>query len=202
MSLRKTLIATVGATVLLSVLVSAASAGRYSTSSQTLRATYSGLGFGGPFGIARCPVTLEGSLHSRTIAKTSNALIGYVTRAMTGRCQSGSATVLAGTLPWHARYGSFTGTLPDTLRIDVYVVGAGFQIREPVTGVICLALTAERAEERAIISFNRETGSGVLESALLVGEIETSCHVTGDVNGLSTNLTALNSSNRVTVTLI
>jgi hypothetical protein len=51
-----------------------------------------------PFFTTRCQVTLEGSLHTRTIAKVQGALIGYITTARLA-CSSGSLTIL----PEHCR---------------------------------------------------------------------------------------------------
>jgi hypothetical protein len=59
-----------------------------------------------------CRLTLEGSLHARTMAKVAGSLIGYITRVRTGQCTVGT-TLLTETLPWHVRYESFSGTLPN-----------------------------------------------------------------------------------------
>jgi hypothetical protein len=136
MKLSKLLLAVVGATVLLGALVSSASAGRLSNSSTTLRATWARMDFTGGFGTVECEVTLEGSLHSRTIAKVARALIGNITAAsVSSPCRRGGATILRETLPWHVTYNSFAGTLPNITNILTDVVGASFRIREPTFGV-------------------------------------------------------------------
>ncbi len=199
MKLSKLLLGLVGASVLLAALVSSASARSVSTSSQTLRATFREVRFSGGFGTTVCAVTLEGSLHTRTIAKTAGALIGYITAANLGACTTGSATILRETLPWHVRYRSFTGTLPAISSIVTDVVGASFQIREPVFGVTCLARTT--AETPARGTYTREAG-GALTTATIGGESPTSCGVNGSFTGTSSALTVLNSASRITVTLI
>ena len=106
------IVATIGATLLLGALVTNASAERLSSSSSTFRMTFRELTFSGAFGVIRCEFTLEGSLHTRTMVKTPTLLIGYITAASAGACAAGAVTVLRETLPWHARYSSFSGTLP------------------------------------------------------------------------------------------
>lgn len=97
------------AALVLAGAVSTATAGRISSSSQSLRVTWSSLEIGEE-APARCQVTLEGSLHSRSIAKVERALVGAVTRVSFTSCTNGSAS--AESLPWHFSYESFTGTLP------------------------------------------------------------------------------------------
>lgn len=89
-----------------------------------------------------CHVTLAGSLHSTTIAKTPGALIGNVTsaRVASEACSGGTANALNGTerlpngtttrntLPWHVIYSAFTGTLPIVRGIRIGVVGLSLLI--------------------------------------------------------------------------
>jgi hypothetical protein len=197
MKLRRTLFAMAGATVLLGALVATASAGRLSSSSQTLRATFSRVDFGGGFGTSECPLTLEGSFHSKTLAKVAGSLTGYITRAIVGTCIRGSGTILTATLPWHVRYVSFAGTLPAIQRINAQISGVNFNIREPTFGVSCLASNASMN-----VAFTREA-SGALTSAAVEGpNIETSCGIRGTLSGTSTAFTVLGSGGRITVTLI
>jgi len=87
---RFNLLVAVGAAALLSVCVSTATAGRLSTSSPTFRSTFRELRLRLPFGTTNCPVTLEGTLHSSTLAKVAGSLIGYITRASVANvCTSG-----------------------------------------------------------------------------------------------------------------
>jgi hypothetical protein len=197
----KMLLACAGATVLLGTLVSVASAGNFSTSSQTLRATFASLEFSGAFGTARCPVTLEGSFHERTTAKVVGRLVGYLTRAALGACTSGSATVLTETLPWHIRYSSFAGTLPNITRASANVTGVAFRIRE-VGGVTCLIRSTEG--EPTTVAFNREA-AGALTSATAGGTTRAGAECFGAAGtfvGTSTAFTVLNNTNRITLSLI
>jgi hypothetical protein len=100
----------------------------------------------------RCPVTLEGSFHSASIRKVVGALIGYVTRAFAGNtaCTGGRVTVNMETLPWHLRYGSFTGTLPVIETVTVSLVRASFTVN--AGGNVCKASTTAEAPSRAIIT--------------------------------------------------
>src|SRR5438270_9952949 len=111
----KLLIAVFSATVMMALAVSSASAAHLSTGNQNFRTVYTSLNFAEPsgfFGTISCRVTMEGSFHSATIAKVIGSLIGYVTRATAATCTGGGATINQPSLPWHVRYGGFTGTLP------------------------------------------------------------------------------------------
>jgi len=201
MRLSKTLLTIAGAIVILGALVGVASAARLSTSSQVLRATFREVEAGGGNGFARCALTLEGSFHERTTTKVAERLIGLLTRATLGACVTGSATVLTETLPWHIRYDGFTGALPNISSIRARAVGAAFRVREPL-GIICLATST--ATEPVLATFTREA-AGVLTQATVGGEIRLGGECAGFrgiVTGSSTSFTVLNSTNRITVSLI
>jgi hypothetical protein len=152
---------------------------------------------GGGFGFpSECALTLEGSLHSRTLVKTTGALIGYITRATLGTCSRGSATILSTSLPWHVRYASFSGTLPNITRLNSTFTGFQYQIREPVFGVTCLA-----AGGVGQLNYTREVG-GVLPSAEIGGTFPTNCGIETTVSGISSSLTVLGAATRITATLI
>jgi len=119
----KLILAGLGATLLMAFAIGAASARNLSISNQQIRGTFSDLEFRSPFGRNDCRVTLEGSLHARTIAKSPNALLGYVTRVIAGQCTLGT-TVLTETLPWHVRYVGFSGRLPDITLLLIRTRGA------------------------------------------------------------------------------
>jgi hypothetical protein len=197
MKLFTLLLAVAGATVLLGALVSTASATRLRSTSTTLRATFPRVSFIGGFGTTECAVTLEGSFHSETIAKVPESLIGYITRAIIGgtRCIRGSATILQASLPWHIRYVSFEGTLPNITAVNTEVAGVQFNAKEPVFGIACLASGG------LFTGIYNRTGS-VLTSAVIGGRSPTSCGREGTLEGTSNSLTVLNSSTRITVTLI
>src|SRR5436853_4359159 len=102
------------AALLLSAAVSTASARNLSTSNQFIRVTWRSLEFVTSAVTIRCQVTLEGSFHSRTIAKIERSLVGHITRdtVKTESCTNASATADNTTLPWHITYEGFRGTLP------------------------------------------------------------------------------------------
>jgi len=195
----RTLLTIIGATALLGTLVATASATRLSTSSQTIRATFARVSFTGAFGTAACALTVEGSFHTRTIAKVANALTGLITRATLGACAQGSATILTASLPWHTRYQSFAGTLPNITRINAAATGVQFQIREPTFGITCLVSGAT-----LIGAFNRELGGGLTTTELGGGGggAETTCGIEGTLSGTSNSTTVLGAATRITVSLI
>jgi hypothetical protein len=142
----KLVFAGLAATIVMSFAVGTASARRISTSEQGFLARWTNLVFEGAGVKISCPVTLEGSFHSRTLSKVSGQLIGHVTRAQvpTGLappCIGGKATALTETLPWHIQYNSFAGTLPNITRIRIALIGAKFQIEEGT--FLCLAATTQ-----------------------------------------------------------
>jgi hypothetical protein len=202
----------------MAALVGIAHARNLSTSSETLRATWAGFSLKEPiFGITAsfaCSLNLEGSLHGRTIAKSNYNLIGYITRAAFSpptQCAGGEASVLAETLPWHIRYQSFAGTLPDIRSIAVLVSRASFRLRiNGLPGVSCLFTTRETLAEHGLITFNRNTTTRELTSAEIRSEITSNegCEPSGFrvrfilTAGPTANLTVLNSSGKITVTLI
>jgi len=191
--LGKTILVVVGASVLLAALVGAASAGRLSTTSLAVSATWRSLNYRGGLGTVECEVIVNGSFHERTIAKTNGALSGFITAANITRCPRGGATVLRETLPWHVQYSSFAGTLPSIGSIQARLIGLSFRISEPVFGVGCLSRST--TGEPAFVTFNRNTATGVVSSATASGSIRCG-EVNGVVEGTTSSLTAF------TVTLI
>jgi hypothetical protein len=143
------------ALALISVLSTAVRARQLSLSHNTFRATWRALEIrNASFNavLVRCTVTLEGTFHSRTIAKVEGTLIGAVTRAEIARpCVGGEAWTLNGierpqggapvqTLPWPILYESFLGTLPRVERFNIRMTRGGILIRYPnaVGEVACL----------------------------------------------------------------
>jgi hypothetical protein len=156
---------------MLALAVGSASAGRLSTSSQTFSIVWTSLELANNFGIGntvRCPVTLEGSFHSRSITKVERTLIGFVTRATVANelCRGGHATVHNETLPWHVTYERFTGTLPNITSVTLLLRGIVFDInneaatctstgRDNAAGIASLSggrVTTMRADESRLIS--------------------------------------------------
>lgn len=111
-------------------LATAASARQFSLSHQEFRIVWAPLEFSGAEGAVsiRCVVTMEGSFHARTLAKVVQALVGYITRSTvaTSACTGGRMATLAESLPWHVRYGSFSGALPNITSIALEIVGLTF----------------------------------------------------------------------------
>jgi hypothetical protein len=129
------------ATLLVSLVVGSASARRFELSEQRVLAIWTSLEFTlGEFSPMLCPVTLEGSFHSRTLSKVSGQLVGYVTatRLNGALCTNGSATILSATVPWHVRYDSFRGTLPAITGILLQLVRFQVRISDPL-GFSCLS---------------------------------------------------------------
>lgn len=151
----------------------------FEVSSQTVRANFTSIEFNGLAGNATCSLTLEGSFHARTIAKTSSALIGYINRARLGACSSGAATVLSATLPWHTRYASFTGTLPNITRLATTVIGAAWAIRE-FGGITCLL--------RSTSSNPMRVEYGITGGAMLNASIGGSIPTGGECFGVTAEL--------------
>ncbi|HEX7291070.1 MAG TPA: hypothetical protein VF250_08095 [Conexibacter sp.] len=178
MKLCKPLLAVAGATVLLSALVSSASATNFSISNQQLRSQFREVRFSGLFGVTSCRLTLEGSLHSSTIAKVISSLIGYITTVLLGGCTTGTATVLDETLPWHVRYANFVGALPNITRIDTYVINAEFRVRTP-EGFNCLSRSTPERPAQGF--YNRNTTSRRLVNVFLGGTIDTTCGFSGSL---------------------
>jgi hypothetical protein len=122
------------AALLLASALSTASARNLSTNTQNIRTTWSRLEFVGTLTV-RCPVTLEGSFHSRTIPKVARLLIGAVTRIdiRSASCTGGTATVAR--LPWHITYEGFTGTLPSISSVRLLLQRFLFALMVTVLGV-------------------------------------------------------------------
>jgi hypothetical protein len=135
----RTALAASAAALVIALAVTSASAGRLSMSNQRFRITWAAIDFlSDGVGLAECPVTLEGSFHSTTIRKINGGLIGFVTRAITNQnacyALAGRAAFLE--LPWHIRYQSFSGTLPNITRIRTLIAGMAFSILD--AGQLCL----------------------------------------------------------------
>jgi hypothetical protein len=82
----------------------------------------------------RCNVTLEGSFHSATIAKVSEATIGRVSRASIAGCGFGvGATILQTSLPWSIRYDSFEGSLPTPEGFRISIRDIAFRVDTIIT---------------------------------------------------------------------
>lgn len=182
------------------LVASPASAGRFSLSDQTFRARWSSLTFTAGETRVSCAVTIEGSYHSRTIAKVVGSLIGYVNRAVLGTCTGGRATVLRETLPWHITYDSFRGTLPNITEIRIRMIGASFRI-EPGFGFVCLMRTTALSPITADVLIEADLWISFRLGAGPIGLTGAFCPVSGSVEGAGTQERA-GSTSRITVRLI
>jgi hypothetical protein len=195
----KLLLAVTAATVVFGALTSTAIANRFSSSSQTLRAQFREVRFEGAFGETSCQLTLEGSLHSRTITKVRGTLIGYITAARLGPCAVGRYTILTETLPWHIQYDSFSGTLPSLITsIRTRVINFAFRF---ITNFGENCLLRSTTEAPLIITYN--ISGGVISTAQTEGTgIPTTCFFTASFRSDRGTVTVLNSTTRITITLI
>jgi len=205
----KALVALFGAAIAFGALVGTASAGRLSTSSRNIRAAWAELGYSEPlFGAsARCPVTLEGSLHSSTIAKVAGALVGHVSRGTVNNaaCTGGRATILQASLPWHIRYGGFSGTLPNITSIVAHVIGASYRGE----GAFGICLFTSSLTQPVVGTYNRNTSTRSVTSMDVSGSLTSNenCGAFGEritvrLSGRTTSLTQLGSTGGIIVTLI
>ncbi|HEX7291738.1 MAG TPA: hypothetical protein VF250_11495 [Conexibacter sp.] len=196
------LLAVACAIVCLGTLVSTATARNFSTTSQTWRATYRSLEIRriAEVEAVRCPLTIEGSFHSRTFAKSVGALIGYITRAVVGTCEFGSATILPLTLPWHIQYASFSGILGARITsIRANMVNFGMNVREAFTTCLFRSTATEPVAWTLSFPFGIVSGNLEGEIANTAGE----CFFeTTRVTGASTSIGVLNAATRITITLI
>lgn len=132
----KLMLAALASALLLAALVGTASANSLSFTEQGFKVMYSPLSFVPSFGSTiRCPITLEGSLHTNTFAKTASLLLGFVTRTTIGTCESGRMRLNTETLPWHIEYSSFSGTLPNITSIDRKILGWSWELEGEIFGL-------------------------------------------------------------------
>jgi hypothetical protein len=209
------------AAFLLASAVATTSARSLSVTNQNIRVTWRSLEFSGAGVVIRCAVTLEGSFHSRTIAKVARSLIGHITRAKVKRpCTNGEGWAANGleshprlgrlnnTLPWHITYEGFVGRLPVIEAIDVLLRDARFKVQIPIFTTICLFGTAADNITGRVV---REAGGGITtlapiagrNTATLVAELGTSglCPRTGTFGGTG-DVFLLGNTTRITITLI
>jgi hypothetical protein len=185
-------------TVLLGALAGAASARNLSVSSQNFRATFTSIAISHEGGSIDCPVTLEGSLHARSFPKVAGSLLGYITRADLGPCRQGRATILRETLPWHIRYLSFSGRLPDIESLSVNIVGFSMAVSEGLIN----CLFASTAANPVVGRFERNIAARTITPLGLLGVVPTRCGLQALVAGTGAPVTQLNNTTRITLTLI
>lgn len=201
------LLALITAAGVLAFGVATASAGRFNISNQGIRATWAAFRFNE--GLATCPVTLEGTLHSRTIAKIARTLVGFITRAKIQTCSVGAARWLEelqganNRLPWHIQYASFTGTLPTIETVRFQVIDLSFL----VTKMLESCLYRSTAAAPALLDFFREAGGALTIARFSNTEViprvagGLMCENTAKLTG-SGAPTVLGSATKITLSLI
>jgi len=155
------IVAALAATMLLGLAVSDATARNLSVNEQSFRWAWTPITFAFGGNTVRCNLTFEGSFHYRTMAKSIGSLIGFVTRAILNTCTGGSATILTLSLPWHVRYGGFTGTLPNITTVRSSVTGISFNFRPTGLGA-CLAQSTAENPARFIAILTAGVITGVM----------------------------------------
>jgi hypothetical protein len=201
MRLRNSLVAVAGAALVLGIAASVASAGRLEMSSNNFRLTFARVKIESDFNPnVNCPVTMEGSLHSRTISKVAGSLVGYITSARLGTCEESMqrATILQESLPWHVRYRSFSGRLPEISKTSFDIIG--FNIRTQSLSNPCLLRTT--VSEPLLLHLFREAGGAISEAELEARRLPTPCIAFVEIIARSGTVTVLSGSTRVTVRLI
>jgi hypothetical protein len=192
----------------LALSVAVAPASRLGVTNQTFSITWNGVRFNE--GRAVCPVTLEGSLHQQTMAKSAGALIGYVTHARTSTCSVGTAVLLTAedrqttTLPWHIRYGLYTGTLPTIATVRWLIVGLSYRIVKELE----FCLYTSTAAHPALLDLTREAGGAITTARffgtegipLVAGNIGV-CEASGLLGGAG-DMTLPGSATRLRLSLI
>jgi hypothetical protein len=162
--------------------------------------TFKELGFAGA--TIRCRVTLEGSFHSLTVTKVSGQLIGAVTRAIFDEpnCTGGKQRALSEKLPWHVKYISFTGTLPNITRVTIALIGVQWLV-EAFGFVSCLYTSSDARPFRGIIT--REAG-GVATSIAAEGRISSNTGGCPEIEYSGSSGTVTNETGTVnsTITLV
>lgn len=130
----RTILAVMHTVLALAFAAQIANANRLSTTERRFRVVWTALEIEAAEALWRCPVTLDGSFHSSTMAKTLRALVGQITRASVngtlaaGACTNGSMTIHQEALPWHVQYAGFSGVLPGPSGILLRLVGMRFRI--------------------------------------------------------------------------
>lgn len=204
----KILLAALTAALVLGAAIGSASARRIETSEQKFLVRWAPLVFNGAFNInISCPVTLDGSFHSKTLSKVSGQLVGYVTEVSVGppaSCNGGSATIL-GPLPWHIRYDRFEGTLPAITGIRVQLVGAAFLVATSVGSCLYRSNASKPAfgivrvgAGGAVSGLQADSSASIEEPA---AENEFLCPPSGRFEQTG-SVTVPNSTTRITVKLV
>jgi hypothetical protein len=162
-------LSTVTAMLLLCGAISSASSRSISVSDQSFRVSWSSLEFQvREVTTIRCRVTLEGSFHTRTIAKVARALIGAISRAIVSHpCTGGEAWMDNGVentpggrfnrLPFHFTYENFVAPtgLPNITAIGVLLSRTSFVIQ---AGGLCTGRYGTSEDNISLVAAIRRGG--------------------------------------------
>ena len=181
----KLVLAALTAAVVLASSVGTASARSLSTSESAYSIPWTSLEFTTEVATARCRLTLEGSFHSRTLAKTARILVGAISRAVIGHpCTGGEGwfdngieTEPLGTapnrLPYHQTYEFFTGTLPTISTLGILLSRFSFVIQATVLGVSARCRYGN-GTDNITLNANREGSGGLTSISLAAGRARAS----------------------------
>jgi hypothetical protein len=186
----KLLLAGLAAALVLCAAIGTADARRFELSEQHIRATWAEFTLTDTSLFKSvCPVTIEGSFHSRNLSKVSGQLIGYITVALTNK--NGCKPEFSfrslwfdengiENLPWHVRYDSFSGTLPAIVSIRIQLIGMGVKF----VGTTCeyLSSAASPAYWRLSLEAGRVTQVSWVETTR-IPRINGACLERGQVAG-------------------
>jgi hypothetical protein len=156
-----------------------------------------------------CPLTLEGTLHSRTISKVSGQLIGYITRAIVGRpsCTFRSAEefeIQTSSLPWHMRYDSFSGALPRIEVIRLQVVGLSYILTAIGTACLYKSSATQPFFGQAQLGASGESRGIRVDETRLIPLVEGGglCPISDILKGTSEPITLLGTTTVITIRLV
>lgn len=194
------------ATMILATAVGTATARRIEISSQFVRVTWSELTMEGAGISIRCPMTIEGSFHSRTMSKVCGSVVGLVSRAVItpGSCTGAEVALLQESLPWRLGFIGFTGTLPRIQRIRGSLIGLALRIE--ALGTPCLYQLTQTNPGFGEDLMNEATGA---VTGLRLDETQSVplkeggplCPSSGRFSGTAT-ITQLNSTTGITIRLV
>jgi hypothetical protein len=194
----KLILIALGSALVLMALVGSATANRMAVSSSNIRVVYSPLSFVPSFGsTVRCLVTLEATLHSRTITKTVGSLIGYVTRVTVSGCEGGAARADTETLPWHYQYDGFAGSLPSFLSWLFNLFRPSWEVQGEIFGI---RVNCRYTVPGELFTDNRES-RGVITSQA-PGSESTSSETSGCPSGRLSGTGSVTTSAGASITLL
>ncbi len=156
----RALLIAIATTLMLAASVGIASANALSVDEVDFRLSWTNLTIDSAGVDIECAVTLRGSFHDSSFAKSSRALVGSITHAIVneGSCVGGVVDPLEETLPWHVTYTGFGGSLPGISSLTVDIVGWAMFTDSTAD---CLWLTTSAEPLRGIANIE---GSGTITS--------------------------------------